>query len=52
MKRKIKMQFQGKQYTFEVYYECPSYIFCECPEYPSARGFFTSGYVQANQSLS
>lgn len=44
----IKMRFQGKLLTFQVTYQCPEYLFCECNENPAARGFFTMGYVKEN----
>lgn len=45
----IKMLFLGKVETFSVTYTCPQYIFCECQSNPSARGFFTTEYVNKNK---
>ena len=42
------MMFNGKAETFKVTYECKDYIFCECASNPSARGFFTTGYIDLN----
>lgn len=47
--KEIIMRFQGRTLKFQVTYECPTYIFCECPLEPAARGFFTTGYVIANK---
>jgi len=44
----IKMKFNGKELTFNVTYQCPEYVFCECPAEPSARGFFTQKYLSEN----
>jgi hypothetical protein len=46
--KEIKMMFQGHIQKFQITYECPAYIFCECREKPEARGFFTRKYIQTN----
>lgn len=46
--KEIKMIFQGNVETFQVTYQCPDYIFCECSTNPAGRGFFTTGYVKNN----
>lgn len=47
--REIKMLYYGKVLTFQIVYECPDYIFCECREEPKARGFYTRKYIDANK---
>ncbi len=44
----LKMNFNGAVLTFKVTYTCPEYVFCECPEKPEARGFFTNEFVKRN----
>jgi len=48
----IKMKMKdGKSYEFRVTYQCPAYIFAECPSNPEMRGFFTSNYIKENQVI-
>lgn len=47
--KEIIMKFNGKAETFQITYECKDYCFCECKSNPSARGFFTAGYIKNNK---
>lgn len=47
--KQLQMLFQGAVLTFQVTYQCPDYIFCECPTKPECRGFFTTQYVSKNK---
>lgn len=47
--KKIKMQLGDLVLNFIVTYEGSEYIFCECPEKPEARGFFTNQYINKHK---
>lgn len=47
--KKIHMKFQGKVETFQITYQFADYVFCECSTNASARGFFTTQYLQNNK---
>lgn len=48
--KEIQMKFQGAVETFQITYQCADYVFCECKTNPSARGFFTTQYLQNNKA--
>lgn len=43
--KEIKMTVNGKTATFQITYACKEYVFCECNENPTLRGFFTTEFL-------
>lgn len=47
--KEMQMLFNGKVLNFQITFSCKEYVFAECKDNPSARGFFTADFIKQNK---